>query len=464
MSPKLRLRLLQYGLPFVVVILIACIKFIFLNELHESIFLLFFCAVLVSGWYGTLRSGLIATVISGLVVNYIFIPPAFAFSTDPPSLYSTGIFFIEGTLFSIIIKAHSLARKKIAESSERFRIVAEGVSDYIVLILNPSGEIQSINNTAEKTLGYNRDEIIKLNISNLYNTKDRRRRLAKKHIFQAIHKGHKEISGWRLNKYGKSFWIQGTLSAIKNNDGSVRSLVAVFKDMTREKIQQRERDDFISIATHELKQPVTSIMLYAQILYKHIQTQSSIDLKSVQLTKNLIDQLNKMSELIKFLLDFTRIQRGKIILKKEKVNLQEIFGQIKASIHQSCPEYKLFIENNEKNYVIADRERIRQVLVNLITNAIKYSPNSRQINLKTISNKKHITIFVQDFGIGIAKDKQEMIFSRFYRIAEKQTKISGLGLGLYITSEILKKHASKLYVDSQLGKGSTFYFSLRTAK
>ncbi len=458
MSPRLRLRLLQYGLPFVVVILIAYLKIIFIKELQESIFLLFFSAVLVSGWYGTLRSGLIATLISGLLANYLFIPPAFTFKTDTPSLFNTGIFFIEGTLFSIIIKAHNISKKKIAESSERFRIVAEGVNDYMIMILDPNGRIENINTTAQQILGYKREEITNLNFSHLYNVKDRRKRLPKKQLLQAMERGHKEISGWRINKSGKSFWIQGTISSIKNKDGSIKSLVAVFKDITRQKKVEREREDFISIATHELKQPVTSIKIYAQVLYIHLQKIK--DLKAIQFSKNLIEQLNKMENLLNSLLDVTRIQRGKVILNKEKFKLQDLLVQVVSSVTKTYPNYKIEIENDKNNYVLADKERIRQVLVNLITNAIKYSPKSNLVKVKTQRNKNKVVISVQDFGIGIAKNEQLMIFDRFYRVGEKKTQITGLGLGLYITSEILKKHSSKLYLTSKVNQGSTFYFNL----
>ena len=462
MSPRLRLRLLQYGLPFVVVILVAYIKIIFLGELHESVFLLFFSAVLVSGWYGTLRSGLIATVISGILANYLFITPAFIFKIDAPSLLNTGIFFIEGTLFSIIIKSHSISLKKIAETSERFRIVAEGINDYVIMILDPSGRIQNINKTTEQILGYKKEELVDFNFSHLYTSRDRRKHLPRKHLLQAINKGHKDISGWRLNKNSKPIWIQGKLSVIKNKEGNVKSLIAIFKDITKQKKQEREREDFISVATHELKQPVTSIKLLAQLLA--IEIQKGKDIKAASLSQSLIEQINKMEDLLNFLLDLTRIQTGKIALKKEKFKLQDLFKQIETSIKQTYPKYKLVITNYKNTYVLADKERIRQVIVNLLTNAIKYSPESNLINLTTIRKKSTIIISVRDFGIGIAKNQQEMIFNRFYRVGERKTQVSGLGLGLYITSEILKKHTSRLCVESSPGKGSTFYFTLPLAR
>lgn len=139
-------------------------------------------------------------------------------------------------------------------------------------------------------------------------------------------------------------------------------------------------------------------------------------------------------------------------------NLSELMEECKEESETNSPNYKVFIEGEQNLYINADRNRLEQVIVNLVSNAIKYAPGSDKVIIRTEKLTDGIKISITDFGIGIAKDQISSLFDRFYRVDENSQRNNGLGLGLFISSEIIKQHQAHIYVESEEGKGSTFWF------
>jgi PAS domain S-box-containing protein len=222
------------------------------------------------------------------------------------------------------------------------------------------------------------------------------------------------------------------------------------------KVLNARKDEFIGIASHELKTPLTSMSGYLQILERTLTSDPHLDF--VKKTKT---QLNKLLVLVTDLLDVSKIQAGKLQLKTEAFNLQILLAET-IEIIQPLGNYHRFIFNSdfEQLAVIADRHRIEQVIINLLTNAIKYSPKASCININVAKSGKYVTVMVKDFGIGITKEQQEHVFSRFFRADGLASHISGLGLGLFISKEIIDRHKGEIGVNSEPGKGSEFYFSI----
>lgn len=220
----------------------------------------------------------------------------------------------------------------------------------------------------------------------------------------------------------------------------------------------KKKDEFLSIATHELKTPITSIHAFAQILKKHLEVKK--DKKNLHIAEVLEKQSNKLNELIVDLLDVSRIQSGKMELRKSKFKVQDLLDRVTLDF-QHITKHKLIMEGKAEEEIYADEDRIEQILVNLISNAIKYSPKSDKIIIRSSRVKEGVRIEVQDFGLGVPPKSIDKIFDRFYRVTEgPHASISGIGLGLYISSQIIRRHGGKIGVKSKYGEGSTFYFTL----
>lgn len=232
----------------------------------------------------------------------------------------------------------------------------------------------------------------------------------------------------------------------------------------REEIEFRKeaeskKDEFISIASHELKTPLTSIKGYLHLLGR------SVDKQDLAPIKNYLDrtkiQIEKLNNLITDLLDISKIESGRIEFKKEQFSFNRVLDntlEIMAQTNEGC---NIVLKNDTDVWVSGDEVRLEQVLINYLTNAIKYSPNCTEVKVETtITAENHLKVFVTDYGIGIPAGKHSQVFQKFYRAEDTSHKFQGLGIGLYICAEILERHNGTYGVASEQGKGSTFYFTL----
>jgi signal transduction histidine kinase len=220
-----------------------------------------------------------------------------------------------------------------------------------------------------------------------------------------------------------------------------------------------KKDEFISIVSHELKTPITSLKVYTQLL--HGESIASGDAKKESMYYRMDAQVNKLTNLINDLLDISKIQDGQLIYRMHDFNLNELISEIVDDIQRTIKSHRIIIKQGDSVRVNGDRERIGQVLNNLITNSIKYSPKADKVFINLVIDKNKAICSVQDFGIGIVKDQIDKIFDRFYRVTgENLHTYPGWGLGLYISKEIIERHYEKIWVDSEKGKGTIFYFTL----
>jgi len=225
----------------------------------------------------------------------------------------------------------------------------------------------------------------------------------------------------------------------------------------RKMIEQR-KDDFIGMASHELKTPVTSLKIFTQILRR--QFESDGKKSSVKYLGKMDEQINKLTRLIRELLDVSKISAGKLQISSNTFDIIDLTKEI-IDYFQETTVQKIKLVGPAKFMVKADRDRISQVIINLLSNSIKYSPKNSQIIIRIAKKKSSIEVSVTDEGVGISKDDQERIFERFYQVTSSpETTLSGLGMGLYIASQIIALHKGNLWVTSEKGKGSTFTFSL----
>lgn len=240
--------------------------------------------------------------------------------------------------------------------------------------------------------------------------------------------------------------------------GSVLRWYGTQTDIEQLKRLEQQKDDFLGVVSHELKTPVTSVKAFAEVLERRFRKAG--DEKNAILLGKMHAQMEKLTLLIRDLLDVTKLEADKLQFHEESFAFDDLVEDIIEEV-QRTTALSIQREGTTSATVYGDRERIGQVLTNLFTNAIKYSPNATKVVVTSSCTQQEVTLCVRDFGIGIAKEKLPQVFEQFFRVAgTREETFPGLGLGLYVSAEIIQRHGGKIWVESEKGSGSTFCFTL----
>ncbi len=243
------------------------------------------------------------------------------------------------------------------------------------------------------------------------------------------------------------------------NEGDYKDrILLAFEDVTERKTTDRRKDDFLGIASHELKTPLTSIKAYLQILLEKISAE--IPPEMVSILKKAENYTNKLNDLITDLLDVSKIQSGKLEIRKQHFDFDQMVTGVVESFQASTKTHTITLTGNSRSQCMGDDHRLEQVVSNLLTNAIKYSPQGKEVQVHIGRVNKYLKVLVTDMGVGVAKKDHKDIFERFFRVDEIQKSFPGLGVGLYVCDQIIKQHGGTLWVESELGSGSTFSFTV----
>jgi PAS domain S-box-containing protein len=252
-------------------------------------------------------------------------------------------------------------------------------------------------------------------------------------------------------------WVRATGKCFPAEQGKPMHFSGTILDITDRKIEEQRKDDFISVASHELKTPLTSLRASLQLLNKLKENPSA------KMLPRLIEQANKsmdkIGSLVDDLLNASRLNQGQLHIQKKEVTLGTVIDDCCHHV-RTIGDYTVITDGDLSLRVYADPERIDQVVINFVNNAIKYAPQSKEIRIHIEQTGDRAKVSVIDKGPGIAPEKLPFLFDRYYRVDTTGVQYSGLGLGLYICSEIIKKHGGEIGVDSEFGKGSTFWFTL----
>jgi len=261
---------------------------------------------------------------------------------------------------------------------------------------------------------------------------------------------------------GSIHWIKTQGMVEFNTSKQPVRLIGTVLDITESKRDEIRKNDFIAMASHELKTPLTSLKAYIQLLAKKLRkTQDPFIANALNRANN---QANKMSALIYGFLDLSRLESGRLQVNLQTFDINKLVIDMITEANMVNYNHKIVFKPLAYTPVNADIDRIGQVISNFLSNAIKYSPSASTITVtvKTIDN--HVQVSVADTGIGIKPKDQEKIFQRFYRVENEQIKtVSGFGIGLYLASEIIQRHKGEIWVESHENEGSVFYFSLPLA-
>lgn len=365
------------------------------------------------------------------------------------------------------ITERKIAEQKLKESEERLHNLVSNVPGVVWEAYGKPDEdtqhIDFVSQHVEKMLGYTEKEW--LTIPNFWLTivhpEDKDRAAAEALAIFLSGKNGTSRFRW-VTKDGRALWVEAHSSVITDDTGKPAGMRGVTMDISERMELEHRKDEFISIASHELKTPLTSIKAFTQIL--HNRSTQSTDAKSSELLSRVNAQIDKLASLVGNLLDVSKIQEGKIELSKESFVLEDVVRETVNDIVTTADKpRKIVVKGKTNARIVADKYRIAQVITNLLTNAIKYSPENSPIIVSLQSSPNAVSMAVQDFGIGIPKNKQQRIFERFYRVnpAKHATgAFTSLGLGLYISSKIIRRHEGTITLESTPGKGSIFTIQL----
>lgn len=343
----------------------------------------------------------------------------------------------------------------LTESETRFRIIMETMPQ-IAWVSTPEGEITFFNKQWYEYTGKTYDESIGWGWTACIHPDDLPFAAQKyKEILESGREGEFEIRKHRYD--GLYRWHLARMQPVKNPGGELQMWVGTGTDIHDLKTLQQQKDDFISIASHELKTPITSLKASLQLLDR------LKDNLSPQTAPKLISQANKslgkLNILVEDLLNVSKLNQGQLSLNKTGFNIHQLISDCCQYIRVENV-YNVTINGDEDLEVYADSHRIEQVIVNLLNNAMKYAPKSKDIDIRILKEGDMARISVADKGPGIDPAKVSHLFDRYYRVDGDGMQFSGLGLGLYISSEIIKRHEGQIGVDTQVGKGSTFWFTV----
>jgi signal transduction histidine kinase len=274
----------------------------------------------------------------------------------------------------------------------------------------------------------------------------------------------------RRRKDGTLINISVTISPIRNSSGRIIGASKIARDITQQKAAQEKlriysekleqlnyyKDEFISLASHELKTPITVIRANLQL------TQMALENSPDQAFVNkALLSIDKLAALVSEMLDISKIQSGKLELHMMPFPAAQLVEDCIENIGIAHTSHEIINQSDLEGVMIeGDQQRLEQVLINLMTNAIKYSPDGNRIILTAEVEGDQLHVSVKDFGIGIPADQMDKVFTRFFRVEDLKKSYAGLGIGLYISKEIVERHNGRIWAESELGKGSTFHFTV----
>ena len=346
---------------------------------------------------------------------------------------------------------------KACEHQERFRTIFE-YSRLANKVISPDLKILQVNMALVKLLGYDvKEDIIGSRILDYSPPEDHKHwKLLQEQLWQ------KETPFFCLEtrlikKDGALIWCRVTSILFPDESGTLG--YTIIDDISEQHQLKLHKEEFISIASHELKTPITSLKANLQLMSRMLKTESNVPERLTKMTENAERHATKLGFLVSDLLSSTKIEQGQLSLKKTEFILKELVDECCSHIRLEG-KYHIHYRSGALFTLFADRDKIDQVLVNLVNNAVKYAAESFGI----IVDAKHIKgltrVSVSDKGKGIEPENMGNLFDRYFRLAKDNNRTSGLGMGLYISAEIIRLHGGEMGVESELGKGATFWFTI----
>ena len=351
---------------------------------------------------------------------------------------------------------HDLQHARIQLADDRTRYIIEALP-HIVATATSDGALNYSNKNLFNFTGLNFQKFKKDEWYEIIHEEDRANFMSawERSLFTGL---EMQIDCRLRRTDGEYFWHLVIAKLLYHLEAQMTFWIVTFTNIDDQKKLTEKKDEFIGIASHELKTPLTSAKAYIQLLHSVLEYKEDNEaLLYAQKANTSIDRLNN---LITELLDISKIQHNKLQLNISDFNLEELLVESIELMQATSSKHAIYLTGSAKILVRADKERIHQVLINLLSNAIKYSPASIRIDVRVSVQYNEIVVGVIDYGVGIPITDHKKVFDKFYRVEEKATQFQGLGIGLFICAEIVHRHGGKIWVESSPGNGSSFFFKL----
>jgi PAS domain S-box-containing protein len=346
----------------------------------------------------------------------------------------------------------------IRESEEYLSSIYQTVRESLI-VLNPEFKVVSVNDYFLRTFKVSAAETEGQLLYNLGNGQWNIPKL--KELLEQILPTNNPVENFEVEhnfpQIGRKIMLFNAYRIELEGQYKDRILIAV-EDITNQREIERRKDDFLSIASHELKTPLTTIKGYVQMMERFMP--NAADEKFKNIVKKTGAYVERLNSLIGELLDVSRIQTGKIELHKEPFDFDKMLRDTVDGMQAANKEFDIEISGTSVNNYVGDELQLVQVINNLLSNAIKYSPNTHKVLVHASLVSDFLKVSVTDYGMGISIEDQKNIFERFYRVGDIQQHFPGMGIGLYVCDQVIKKHGGTIWVESEKGRGSTFSFTL----
>lgn len=330
---------------------------------------------------------------------------------------------------------------------------------HAMCMLEHDGTIITWNKSAQLLTGYAEHEALGKKYATLMIGGSADRASFAKALIATSRKGLSMLEGTRERKDKSTYWASTFITRIDGSPSARSGFVLVSQDISEARRVEQKREAYIGIASHELRNPITTLSLYSELLARELE--QNHDKKNLRMMRDIQSQTARLVTLIDDLLIVNKLEGGKLSLDKQTFDIVPVMKKILKDFRVLSPGHRIVLSSPERCMVTADKNKIAQVVVNLLTNAIKYSPNAAIVDVTIRMCKKKCEVAVRDFGNGIDSKDLASIFTRFYRTKDAESShTSGSGLGLFISREVLKRHRERLWVKSAKGKGTTFFFTL----
>lgn len=346
----------------------------------------------------------------------------------------------------------SVSNLELAENESRFRFLLNALPQQ-VWTANSAGLLDYVNQVVCDDFGFDVATVIGHGWQKFVHPDDLEESLEKWR--SALETGHEYLTEFRLLfRDGNYKWFLARAIPLIEN-GKLLLWIGTNTNIDLQKNNEQRKDEFISIASHELKTPLTSIKAFNQLIQRK-NNEHTLDGFIVKSAQNI----TRLERLIKDLLDVTKINAGKITYEIEPFDFKKMLIESIENVQLTTPDHEIILEEATEIIFSGDQYRLEQVVHNFLTNAVKYSPDGQKIIVKSVMERGDLIVSIQDFGIGIAEKDRKRLFERYYRVDDNAMRFEGLGLGLFISSEILRRHKGNFWIESEPGTGSTFFFRL----
>ncbi len=357
------------------------------------------------------------------------------------------------TGISVDITEQKTAEEKISQSEERFRTLAETIPQ-LIWITNEKGEYEYASRQWMDYSGL--DPHVEASWQQLVHPDDMKGMVEPWKKSLATGKPYQAEARLK-NKNGEYLWHLVHGIAILNQENKILKWISTFTDIHQQKINEQQKDEFISIASHEMKTPLTSAKGYLELLLSELGKENQTTFLYANKANQAVERLHS---LVTELLDVSKIQNGKLDYNISTFDFNEMVDEAIEDIQLTAKNHSLQKTGNSVHQIKGDKERLQQVMINLLSNAVKYSPNADKVFIKVEEQPGKIQVSVQDFGVGMMSQHLDKVFDRYYRVQENAVHFQGLGIGLHISSNIIQRHDGKIWVESEPNKGSIFYFTV----